>query len=209
MNAENIRQVIKALEHVSTKSGSRPICFSVGDYLMNNDDSCQWKASLHFDQTKGESWKDWAHYSNSGSFPIPVTKKGFECASDQFFADLENRQLWDGEAGKQRRSLLKHMLAFYRRELARLLPPGFEGFKAFVTSKNSQDGIDNNDWTTCAVGEYARFKGILTDDAGFWSPLTALARELTEGKPTLYQKLNFGKFANYGQLKRYLQKNYK
>lgn len=208
MNADNIRQMIKALENVNTKSGSKPICFKVGGYLLNCD-FMDWQASKYFDDTKRDSWKDWAHYSGSGSFPVPVTKKEFDCPADQFFADLETRQLWDGEAGKLRRSLLKHMLAFYRRELARLLPPGFEGFKAFVMSKNSQDGIDNNDWTTCAVGEYARFKGILTDDAGYYSPLTALARELADGKPALYQKLNFGKFATYGQLKRYLQKNYK
>jgi len=208
MNADNIRQMIKALENVNTKSGSKPICFQVGDYLLNCD-FMDWQASGYFDDTKRDSWKDWAHYSDSSSFPIPITKKEFDCPADQFFADLETRQLWSGDAGKMRRSLLKHMLAFYRLELARLLPPGFEAFKAFVMAQDSKKVIDNDGWHTCAVGDFARFKGVMADSAGFWTPLTALARELTSGKPKLYHKLNMSKFATYGDLKRYLQKTYK
>lgn len=205
---ENLRLIVKAFEQLPMVEGGAAICNAIELELAKARD---YNAFHVFCDTKTEAWACWpslaVDYRDHSSFPVPLYGTKHTRRQEQFFDDRDNGRLWTGEAGKLRRSLAKHMLAYYRLELAKVLPVGFEGFKAFCMAQDSKKAIDNSScWEKCAVGEYGEFMGL---DSSEWCNMSSLARTVTTGKQALHNNLNYSKFLTYGQLKRYLQKNYK
>lgn len=80
----------------------------------------------------------------------------------------------------------------------------FEQFQDFVAGMPADQEIQNegpdglNSWDNCAIGLFAK-------SVGCSDYLSSFAKDVCDGKPhQLFEKLNCGKFTNYGELSEYI-----